>query len=190
MSQENEDFYNEIPDLYEEEIIEEKPKRKRTPKQREAGLKNLELARQKRKSLVDKKKQEPQYDEYILDERDNQLGRRNYKREMDYYNKYNDDYSDSDYSDDDDDPVYEIRPTKSKSKGISHSRDKPKMSKKQQKEEDKLARIENILMDLVKAQKVSKKPKKVVRNTVIQVPKSAPAELKSGGSLDRLIKLF
>jgi hypothetical protein len=45
-------------------------------------------------------------------------------------------------------------------------------------------------MDLVKAQKVSKKPKKVVRNTVIQVPKSAPAELKSGGSLDRLIKLF
>ncbi len=187
MSYENDDFYDEIPELYEEEIItEEKPKRKRTDKQRNAGLKNLELARQKRSSLAQQRKQQKQdYDQYIVDPRDNQLSKRNYKREVDYYNKYDDDNSDylDDYSDDDD--IYEIRPKKGKSKGKV-----PKLSKKELKEHDKLNRIENILMGLVKAQKTASKSKKVVKNTVIQVPKSAPPEIKTGGSLEKLIKLF
>jgi hypothetical protein len=185
MSYENDDFYDEIPELYEEEIVEEeKPKRKRTDKQRNAGLKNLELARQKRSSLAKAKKQQAQeYDQYIVDPRDNKLSKRNYKREVNYNDKYyDDDGSDySDYSDDDD--VYEIRPKKGKSKQKAPS-------KKELKEQDKLARIENILMGLVKAQKTASKSKKVVKNTVIQVPKSAPPEIKTGGSLEKLIKLF
>jgi hypothetical protein len=112
------------------------------------------------------------------------LSKRNYKREVNYNDKYyDDDGSDySDYSDDDD--VYEIT-KKPKSKGKV-----PKLSKKELKDQDKLQRIENILMGLVKAQKTASKSKKVVKNTVIQVPKSTPPEIKSGGSLEKLIKLF
>jgi hypothetical protein len=219
------DYLDQMPDLLEEEELQidptagKKPKRTRTTRQTTSTqLANLakgrkKLAEKKATQRTQKSKQN-QYVDYMLEDGggkhdEPKLTKRSYKKEHDYYDRRDDEYTDysdsgSDYDDDEEsDDVYEIRPrgkrgssTSSRSmkappKGrgsstTSRSRSRGGVS---MKEANRIDKIESILLSLVQAQKKAKKAK-VVRNTVIQIPKSVPADYTGNQSLNKLIKLF
>ena len=177
----------------EEVLIESTPttkpkkeyKRKPTNKQLETMRANLAKGREKRQAMVKaNKKQEEQYDEYLLQEPEPQLVRRGAQRKVQYEDEYSDEYTDAS----DSEPEYEIK-KKDKS---SKKKDPP--TKREVKEQNRLDKIENILMKLVneqkKSQTVKRHPTKIIKNTVIQIPKSGQSTTNGTGSYQKLIKLF
>jgi hypothetical protein len=183
----NEDYnLEDIPYDDNEEVLVDAPpkhttktyKRKPTAKQLETMRKNLEKGRAKRQEQVKaRKQQEQEYTQYVVDEGKQPRDGRYYDDE---YSDYSDGYSDGE-------PEYEIRKRKPKQQP-AEPKEKPP-TKKEQKEMDRLDKMENILMNLLKQQKKARKRPQVVKNTIVQIP-------KSGGSVQatpagvRLLKLF
>ena len=123
--------------------IEPKPKRKRTPNQIKAGLKNLELARKTRMKNAQKRKQKKEDEDYDNFEIQNQESES--EPESDSF---------------DDEP---IERTKKK-----HLPGKPKINKK---EIHRLDKLESMVAKILQAQKKVRQPKKVSQ-TIIQIPKT------------------
>jgi hypothetical protein len=157
-------------------------KRKPTAKQLETMRKNLEKGRAKRAlKAKTRAKEMEEYEEYLVQEP--KLEKRPTKKYVEREQYYYEDETDTG-DESESDVEYEIKP---KRKG---AKSKSKPTKKEAKEQSKIDRMENILMELMTIQKkahTSKKPQ-IVRNTVIQVPK--PSVSKTDGSLGKLLKLF
>lgn len=173
----------------EEEVIGNKPakeyKRKPTEKQLETMRANLEKGRMKRQAMTQQqKKKQEDYDEYLINDSDAPK-KVSKGRQPTAPAPSEDDYSD--YTDVSDDEVeYKIIPKK------KHSKQKAP-TKKESKEQTRLDKIENILLSLVKEQKRSRsnlKQPKIIKNTVIQIPKSSSAAIPTSGTFSKLLKLF
>jgi hypothetical protein len=177
--------YEDAPEFEQEEVIEEKPakeyKRKPTLKQLETMRANLEKGRAKKAQLTKARKEDDQqYDQYLID------GQAPKKRGRQPAPKYDDedDYTD-DYTDEESEPEYEIRPKKKEPNGKKGE----KKSARDKKHEDKLDKIESILMQLAKEQKRSRNRPKVVKNIAVNVPSNRQAQ-PAPTNLTRLLKLF
>jgi ElaB/YqjD/DUF883 family membrane-anchored ribosome-binding protein len=175
--------YEDLPELYDdgetvlsetETIPIEKPKRetkrKFTAKQLETVRKNLQKARETRqKQVKTRKKQEEEYENYVVEPEEPRRRKQSSRQQPQYY----DDESGSDSGSDDYEP-----PPRRKGTG----------SKKRTKEEDRLARIEGILGDFIKAHKKAAKKKAPVHQTIVQVPRGNPKPVLP--ALPKLLKLF
>lgn len=186
----NEYQIDDIPFDGEEEIINDaKPtkeyKRKPTEKQLATMRANLEKGRHKRQLMAQQQKQkQDNYNEYLVNDSDTpkkvSRGRPTKAPEPS-----EDEYSD--YTDASDDEVeYAIVPKKKNAKVKAPTQ-------KESKEQSRLEKIENILLSLVKEQKRSRsnlKQPKIIKNTVIQIPKSSNTVTPSGATFSKLLKLF
>lgn len=167
-----EDDYGELPEMYEEEEIVEstKPKRKLNAKQLETVRKNLESGRNKINARRKKAKEDDvKYNQYIVQ---HSKTRKHKKYESETESEYTDEESEE-----------EEQPKKSKKKQSG-------AKKSNRKEEDRLDKIESILLGIAKAQskvKVKTKPQ-IVRNTIVQIPKNAMPKVSDDGR--KLIRLF
>lgn len=192
----NQDYLEKLPELLEDEEmnidIPEKPKARR--KRNEAQLAGLAKGRaklkEKQQEQIVQREHRKGYVDYILDDNHDEprFAKRNYKREVDYHDRY-DDCGDSDSSEDEFEIIPKQKASRYAAPAAPRGRKPASMitSKKEMKEQDRLDKIENILLNLVQTQKNTKKPK-VIKNTIVQIPKSISSE--GHGNLTKLIKLF
>lgn len=143
-----------------EQVQTEQPKRKITDKQLQSRLQNIAKARAARKQMADNKK----------------AVKENLKKQP-KIEIYEDEYTDSDSSSESD------YPRRSRKKQ-SRSR---KPTAKELKEYDRLDKIENMLMDIQKAQKAVNK-KKATKQTIIQLPQTSSS--KGSVPASNYLKLF
>ena len=176
------DFTLELSDLEEEPVVEKKPARKKytvSEKAKQAKADNLKKGREKRLAQLAQKKQYEQVQKKTLEYDDDE-----YTDESDYSDEY------------EPEPVRRAPPARKAPAQRGASRREPRerepaprrMTKQEMKMQDKMERMENLLMKLADARKPKKRT--VHTKTIImpQAPAAAPEPKKANPQQEKAKK--